>query len=86
MEIKVFKFDGIEGEVKSLNEFLKEFAPEGYEVKEKTFLEEKILCLCKGKINYCTVNLGDAIVIKEDAQNNKIVIKLDKYDIQKINN
>lgn len=86
MEIKVFKFDNIEGEIKSLNEFLREFAPTGYKVEEKTFLEEKILCLCKGKTNYYTVNKGDTIVIKEDAQNNKIVIKLDKYDIQKINN
>lgn len=85
MEIKVFKFDNIEGEIKSLNEFLGEFAP-AYEVKEKTFLDEKILCLCKGKTNYYTVNQGDAIIVKEDAQGNKIVIKLDKYDIQKINN
>jgi len=85
MGIKIFKFDGIEGEIKSLNNFLEEHAP-GYEAKEKTFLEERILCLCQGKTNYYTVNPGDTIVIKEDAQNNKIVIKLDKYDIQKINN
>jgi len=85
VEIKIFKFDSIEGEVKSLNNFLGENAP-GYEVKEKVFLEEKILCLCKGKVNYYTVNAGDAIIVKEDAQNNRIVIKLDKYDIQKINN
>ena len=84
MGIKVFKFDGIRGEIKSLNEFLK-FAP-GYEVKIKTFLEERILCLCRGEVNFYTVNPGDTIIIKEDAQNNKIVIKLDKYDIQKINN
>ena len=86
MEIKIFKFDGIKGEIKSLNEFLKEFAPEGYEAKIKSFLGERILCLCRGEVNFYTVNPGDTIIIKEDAQNNKIVIKLDKYDIQKINN
>ena len=85
MGIEVFKYDGIEGELKSLNSFLEEHAP-GYEAKIKTFLEERILCLCRGEVNFYTVNPGDAIVIKEDAQGSKIVIKLDKYDIQKINN
>ena len=84
MEIKVFKFDGIEGEIESLNDWLGEYTIAEYEAVVKKFLDIEILCLCVGEINFYTINPGDTIIIKEDAKKNQIVMKLDPYDLQKI--